>query len=86
MRKLNGIFDNGILLGIVIIVLAVALVLGIAFGVACLEGWVVMLLWNAVVPLIWANAPTLTFWATMGLMLLCNILFGSVVRVSSGKK
>lgn len=86
MRKLNGIFDNGILLGIVIIVLTVALVLGIAFGVACLEGWVVMLLWNAVVPLIWANAPTLTFWAAMGLTLLCNILFGSVVRVSSGKK
>ena len=86
MRKLNGIFDNGILLGIVIIVLTIALVLGIAFGVACLEGWVVMLLWNAVVPLIWATAPELGFWAAMGLMLLCNILFGSVVRVSSGKK
>jgi hypothetical protein len=45
-----------------------------------------MLLWNAVIPLLWATAPELGFWAAMGLMLLCNLLFGSVVRSGSGKK
>lgn len=66
--------------------LCLVLVLAIVFGCLCLEAWVVMLLWNAVIPLIWATAPTLGFWAAMGLMFLCNLLFGSVVRVSSGKK
>lgn len=67
-------------------ILAIVLILALAFGLLCLEGWLVMLLWNAVIPLIWATAPELTFWATMGLMLLCNILFGTTVRVGSGKK
>ena len=66
--------------------LAVIIILAFAFGCLCLEALLVMLLWNAVVPLLWATAPELGFWAAMGLMLLCNILFGSVVRVGSGKK
>ena len=67
-------------------ILAIIIILAIAFGLLCFEAWLVMLLWNAVIPLLWATAPELTFWAAMGLMLLCNLLFGSVVRVSSGKK
>ena len=65
--------------------LAIVLILALTFGLLCLEAWLVMLLWNAVVPLLWATAPELGFWATVGLMLLCNILFGGI-RVSSGKK
>ena len=67
-------------------VLAIVLILALAFGCFCLEALFVMLLWNAVIPLLWATAPELSFWAAMGLMLLCNILFGSVVRIGSGKK
>jgi hypothetical protein len=67
-------------------ILAIVFILALAFGLLCLEAWFVMLLWNAVIPLLWATAPELGFWAAMGLMLLCNLLFGSVVRVSSGKK
>ena len=67
-------------------ILAIVLILALAFGFLCLEAWFVMLLWNAVIPLLWVAAPELGFWAAMGLMLLCNILFGSVVRVGSGKK
>lgn len=67
-------------------ILAIVLILALAFGFLCLEAWVVMFLWNAVIPLIWTTAPTLGFWAAMGLMFLCNLLFGSTVRVSSGKK
>jgi hypothetical protein len=63
--------------------LAIVLILAIVFGGLCLEAWIVMLLWNAVVPLLWATAPTLGFWATMGLMLLWNILFGGTIKVKS---
>ena len=66
--------------------LVIVLLLAIVFACLCLEAWLVMLLWNAVIPLLWATAPELGFWAAMGLMLLCNLLFGSVVRGSSGKK
>ena len=67
-------------------ILAIIIILAIAFGLLCFEAWLVMLLWNAVISLLWATAPELGFWAAMGLMLLCNLLFGSVVRIGSGKK
>ena len=67
-------------------ILAIVLIFALAFGLLCLEAWFVMLLWNAVIPLIWAMAPELGFWAAMGLKLLCNLLFGSVVRGGSGEK
>lgn len=66
--------------------LAIVLILALIFALLCLEAWLVMLLWNAVIPLLWATAPELGFWAAMGLMLLCHLLFGSTVRVGSGKK
>ena len=66
--------------------LAIVLILALVFGLLCLEAWFVMLLWNAVIPLLWATAPELSFWVAMGLMLLCHLLFGSEVRVGSGKK
>ena len=66
--------------------LCIILVLAIVFGCLCLEALFVMLLWNAVIPLLWVTAPTLGFWAAMGLMLLCNILFGTTLRIGSGKK
>lgn len=64
----------------------IVLVLALIFGGLCLDAWIVMLLWNAVIPLLWATAPTLGFWAAMGLMLLCHLLFGKIVHVGSGKK
>lgn len=70
------------------VVLALILALALAFGLSCLEGWLVMLVWNAVVPLVWAGAPTLTFWVTMGIMFLLNILLGTcrraTVKISKG--
>lgn len=64
-------------------ILAIVLILAIAFACLCFEAWLVMLLWNAVVPLLWATAPTLSFWAAVGLMFLCNILFGTRIRIKS---
>ena len=63
---------------IAICFLVVVLALGLVFGLLCLEAWFVMLLWNAVIPAIFAEVPTISFWLAFGLMLLCNILFKSV--------
>lgn len=66
-----------------IAVLLIALT--IIFAVTCFEGWLVMLLWNAVVPMIWAGAPKLSFWLAVGVLLLCNLLF-KAVSGGGGKK
>lgn len=56
---------------LVIIIIALA----IAFGLSCLYAWIGMLLWNWVMPIIWAGAPVMTFWPMWGLCVLCSILF-----------
>lgn len=38
-------------------------------------GWVVMLLWNWLVPAVFAG-HTITFWQALGLLVLAKILFG----------
>lgn len=85
MKKIfSGIFDNcaSVAGAVVLCILAFALVLGLAFGILCFEAWILMLLWNAVIPTLFVGAPMLTFWLSMGLMLICHILFKSNVRVS----
>ncbi len=49
---------------------------GVAFGVliAFLFGWVVMLLWNWLMPSIF-GLPAITFWKAWGLVILAHILF-----------
>lgn len=55
----------------------------VVIGILALPmGLLVMLLWNAVIPVIFVGAPVLTFWKAVGLFLLCSILFKSY---SSGK-
>ena len=63
----------------------ILITLAIIFAVTCFEGWLVMLLWNAVVPMIWAGAPKLSFWLAVGVLLLCNLLF-KAVSGGGGKK
>lgn len=79
MRKWTdelGEMSTGV--AILVVILVIILALCIVFGVMCFEAWLLMLLWNAVVPALWATAPTLSFWLAMGLMLICNILFKTV--------
>ena len=61
--------------GCLMVFLVFVFIIGFAFGLLCLEGWLVMLLWNAVVCALWTSAPHLSFWLAVGLVLLCNILF-----------
>ena len=43
---------------------------------AAVLGWVVMVLWNAVVPVVFAGGRVIDYWHALGLLVLCRILFG----------
>ncbi len=55
--------------GIAFLILAPAFVAAVSL--------VVMLLWNALIPALFAG-PLLTFWQAAGLLVLCRILFGGL--------
>lgn len=59
-----------------IFLLACILVIALAFGLFCLNAWLVMLLWNAVVCSIWVALPSITFWQSFGLILIVRLIFG----------
>ncbi len=59
-------------LGVIIIIALISL-----FG-----GWIFMLLWNWVVPIIWTSAPILTFWQAWGISFLLTII-GNKFRSSN---
>ena len=61
--------------------LAIIIGLALAFGLACLEAWIVMLLWNWIMPILFPTLPTIGFWLAFGIMMLCNILFGGVLAI-----
>lgn len=80
MRDLFDNVDSGwAIFGIVVLILA------LAFGVFCLESWLVMLLWNAIIPNIFVGVGAISFWWAAGIKLLCSLLFGAVRSVSKGK-
>ena len=56
---------------------AFLIVVAILFAFSCLNAWVAMLLWNWVMPMIWVEAPIMSFWPMWGLVELCSILFKS---------
>lgn len=43
---------------------------------AAVLGWVVMMLWNAVIPVIFAGGRIIDYWHALGLLVLSRILFG----------
>jgi hypothetical protein len=45
-------------------------------GAAAVLGWVVMMLWNAVVPMVIVGGRVIDYWHALGLLVLCRILFG----------
>ena len=81
---LDDVFDTNFALGCLVAILVIALAVGIAFGVLCFEGWILMLLWNAVlVPLFGFGA--LEFWWAVGILLICNILFKGTTTITKNK-
>ena len=73
----NNLFKHDEDMGCLGYILMIILVIAIAFGLSCLYAWVAMLLWNWVMPMIWAGAPIMTFWPMWCLFELCGILFRS---------
>ena len=57
--------------------ITILVILGLAFGFMCLNGWLIMLVWNATLPAIF-GFTTLTFWQAFGLDLLVWLLFGGI--------
>lgn len=48
----------------------------VALAFVALGGWVVMVLWNYVIPVVIPNVGALTYWQAISLLLLCRLLFG----------
>ncbi len=48
----------------------------IVASIIALVAFVVMLLWNWLIPSIFAGGPMITYWQALGLMVLSKILFG----------
>ena len=67
--------------GVVIAILCIILGLAIAFGTLCLEGWIFMLLWNAIIVSVF-GVPILSFWWAVGILLICRILLKIIVRTN----
>jgi len=63
--------------------LLILLSLGLAFGLSCLWGWVFMLVWNSLLPLLWAEAPAIGFWLSVGIVFVVRLLFKSTVTVNN---
>ena len=65
-------------------IVAIVLILGVVFGLLCLEAWCLMALWNGcAVPAV-SVLSEIGFWQAWGISILSNILFKSFR--GSGKK
>ena len=51
---------------------------------AAIGGWVVMSLWNGLLPSLF-TWPRITFWQGLGLLVLCRILFGGSGMMNMGR-
>lgn len=72
----------GCFLGTLLIILCVALVLGIVFGVFCFEGWIFMLLWNWLAVELF-GATALDYWVCVGIVFALNFVSRLVFGRSS---
>lgn len=72
--------EHGVGYAIVVYIIAIVFVLGICFGLVCLEAWWAMSLWNAIIPQIFATVGPITFWQMLGLDVLVNLILpGGIV-------
>ena len=62
-------------------VIGIILAIGVAFGLLCLEGWLVMLLWNATLPAVFSGVTAIGFWQSVCINLLAILLFGGVGKI-----
>ena len=70
--------DTSLLTVILGWIIAIILILGVAFGLLCLESWLVMLLWNATLPAIFSGVTAIGFWQSVCINTLVTLIFGGV--------
>ena len=76
-ESIEGLYDTcGCVVATIIIILALAVVLGIVFGVYCFEGWLLMLVWNAVANEMF-GLPMIGYWASVGVVWVLNLIAGA---------
>ena len=63
------------LLGVLVVIGCIVLALAIAFGVYCLEGWILMLLWNWLAVSLF-GAKALGYWVCVGICAAIHFLKG----------
>ena len=69
MRSRVGWIARGIAKGTAMLIAVIAFI--------AIFSWVVMLLWNALVPALF-RGPALSYWQALGLLVLSRILFGGI--------
>lgn len=62
-------------------VIGIIIALGIIFGVICLESWLIMLLWNVTLPVVFCGVTAIGFWQSICINLLVILLFGGVGKI-----
>ena len=72
--KISDAFEDSIGLGCLCVFLALILVVGLFF----LEGLILWALWNGVLAVALAFINPISYWAALGIMIICNILFKGV--------
>ena len=82
IKGIMQVWDNyeGVFAVIAVIAFIVGF-LGMAFGLWCLQAWLVMLLWNWVVVSLF-GAPVLTFWLSFGLVWLFHLLTKGLAKIT----
>jgi uncharacterized membrane protein len=76
--KMTWNYDIPLWVTILCWVFGIILGIGIFFGILCLESWLIMLLWNATLPLVFSGVTTISFWQSVGISLLVTLLWGGV--------
>ena len=76
--KMNWHYDEPLGVKILGWLLATILILGVAFGLVCLSGRLIMLLWNAILPAVLSGVSAITFWQAVGIYILIWLLVGGI--------
>ena len=83
MKRTWSNYDTPLWATIVGWLIAIIIALGIIFGVLCLESWLIMLLWNATLPVVLSGVAAIGFWQSVCINLLVILLFGGVGKIIS---
>lgn len=81
MKRTWSNYDTPLWATIVGWLIAVIIALGVIFGVLCLESWLIMLLWNATLPVVFGGVAVIGFWQSVCINLLVILLFGGVGKI-----